>query len=381
MMNKRFFIVLFVFSSFESVWSQQGFLNQYPTLKGNEVISRITSDGQYRVTSYTSEHNISSLIVTDGTVTYNCPSSYYVTPNPLNPGETLNYGFSIKDMKTVGDTCWICGSYWRETGEWMYTPSGNMYWNVAYTGFVGYIVLSNVLTEQCPFRYVLIPNTQRLNKMVLHQNKIAATAEWSSYKNMVVELTRNNSTQWSYRVGKSTFAEEQFEDITYAGGAVVTLVRFGDPQHQMFHRHGIGLRYGSPGDLLDGSRRVYCYSTHDFDGTSSMDFAPEGRLVFGSAHGIGAVEVEYVCNPTVPMERFRGSLVHITFHNENDHHPLVEVEAVSGRRGTPYGLEATIYPHIVDSAMYTILADTAKVTTIKFYPEEVSPVRQCTDVN
>ncbi len=300
---------------------QNGFLDQYPSLKGDRVISRVSDDGHYRITCYHSKYNIASFMVTDGNVTYNYPTSQYVESGPLDPNPVLNHGYIIKDMKIVGDTCWFCGSFWRETGELIYTPQGLGYWEVERQGFLGYILLSTVVAGSCPVWNIKIPYIECLNKMIIYPGGIAAIGSWETYEGLFVELTRNNNLQWGYSLGQSTFSDEQFKDITYTGGKIVTLSRFNNPSHNIYYQHGIGLRYGTPGSFLSTSPRVYIYPTWDVTGYSDLDFDPDAPLVFDKTHNGEEVAIGFVCNPIVPMDEHRGKWVNFVIHTENDNNP------------------------------------------------------------
>lgn len=315
-------IITVFFLSTPLSWCQTGYLDCYPTLKGDGIISRVTNDGQYGITCYTSTHNISSFVVTNGNISINYPTSNYVASNPFDPTPTLNHGYSIRDMKIVGDTCWICGTYWRETGQWKYNMQGLLYWEILYDGFVGYVLLSDMINQSCPVKYISVPFVQYLNKLIVYQDKIAAIGEYETDEGRFVEITRLNDAQWNFSVGKTTCSEEQFKGITYTGGKVVVLSRFNDPLHVMYYKHGIGLRYGTLGSFLSTSQKIYCYSTRDADGTSDFDFWPTAPLIFDKANTTGSVVVGYICNPTEPMDQYRGRLVYYYFNYENDHHPV-----------------------------------------------------------
>lgn len=304
---------------FGTVCGQSGYLDRYPALKGDRVISRITPDGHYKITCFHTKYDIANLIVTNDTVTYRYPTSVYVANNPFDPNPVLNYGFLVRDIKIDGDTCWFCGMYWRETGEWIYNMQGNAYWEVEYTGFVGNMVLPQMVSGLCPVRYILVPHTECLNKMTLHPHGISAVGELGDCRSMFVDVSRNNNSQWNCSVGYSSFVEEEFRDITFAGGKIVVLSRFNRPQHVMYYKHGIGLRYSAPGTFLSTSLRVYTYSTRDVDGTSDLDFAPDSLIVFDKTSISEGVTVGYICNPTVPMNNYRGKFVQLVFPAENDH--------------------------------------------------------------
>ncbi len=304
-----------------SIQGQNGYMDKYSTLKGARIISRISTNGQYKITCYHATHNIANFILTDGNVFYNFPSSSYVTNDPLPPDPVLNHGFIVRDMKIVGDTCWICGSYWEETGEWIYNLQGQLYWEVLYSGFIGYVTLSGMAQGANAMTYITIPEINYLNKMVGYTNGVAAIGECESEKVFYVEVTHNTPWAWTYKLGKSSYPEEEFRDITYAGEKVVVLSRFNDPQHVMFYKHGIGLRYGTPGSFISTCQHLYCYSTRFVDGTSDLDFDPEGPMVLDKTYISGGVAVGYICNPTVQMDTYRGRLVFFIFDAENDNYP------------------------------------------------------------
>lgn len=328
-----FFIAILFFIIIPlSIRSQSGYVEKYSSLKGDQLISRVTSNGQYRITCYHSNHDIANFVVTYGDVSKNYPSSNYVSNNLFNPNPVLNYGYIVRDMKVVGDTCWICGSYWRETGEWIYNLQGQAIWEIEYKGFVGFLILSSMAGGECPIWYITIPNINYLNKMIVYPNGLAAIGESGSDKGLYVELTRNDNAQWSYKLGRTTYSEEVFRDISYAGGKIVVLSRFNNPQHVMFYKHGIGLRYGTPGSFISTSQQLYSYSTRYVDGTSDLDFDPEAPLVLDKTHIAGGVAVGYICNPTVQMDTYRGRLVYFIFDAENDHQP----ECIISKVGQTY---------------------------------------------
>ena len=218
---------------------QNGYLDRFPDLKGDSIISRISDDGHYKITCYHSNCNIACFLVTDGNVTYNYPTSVCVESNPLNPMPALNQGYIVRDIKIKGDTCWVCGSFWRETGNWIYTQQGLEYWEVEYTGYVGYFMLSNMTSGFCFMRYVKIPFIESINKMVVIGKSVETIGSYGSNEGLYVGLTRNNDNQWEYILGKSSYQEEQFKGITYTGGKVVVLSRFNNIQHVMFYKHGM----------------------------------------------------------------------------------------------------------------------------------------------
>lgn len=320
----RYFYCFFVFVLFLplSVKGQTGFLDTYSALKGNRIISRVSSNGQYRMTCYHTNHNIANFVVTDGSVCYNYPSSNYVPNTPFSPNPVLNSGYIIRDMKIKGDTCWICGSYWRDTGEWIFNIQGQAYMEVLYNGFVGYLLMS-AMTQQgsCPIWYITVPGTQYLNKMVLTPQGIAAIGEYGSDRRFFVELTRNSSSLWSYKVGESSYSEEVFRDITYAGGKIVVLSRFDNPQHYMYYTNGLGLRYGTPGSFISTGQHLYCYFTSYITGISDLDFDPEEPIIFDKTYVGEGVAVGYICNPLAPVSSYRGRLVFFIVDAENDHYP------------------------------------------------------------
>ena len=304
-----------------TVKGQTGFLDMYSALKGDRIISRVSSNGQYRLTCYHTNHNIANFVATDGSTFYNYPSSNYVINPPFSTNPVLNSGYIIRDMKINGDTCWICGSYWRETGEWIFNMQGQAYWEVLYTGFVGYLLMPTMAQGSCPVWYITVSGTQYLNKMVLCPQGIAAIGEYGSDKRLFVELTRNSSSLWSYRLYESSFSEEVFRDITYAGGKIVVLSRFDNPQHYMYYTNGIGLRYGAPGSFISTGQYLYCYFTSYVTGMSDLDFDPEEPIVFDKTHVGDGVAIGYICNPLAPVSPYRGSLVFFIVNAENDHYP------------------------------------------------------------
>lgn len=319
--NKLLFFVATVMVALP-LCGQNGYLDRFPDLKGDSIISRISDDGHYRITCHHSKCNMASFVVTDGTSTYNYPTSVCVENDPLDPNPVLNKGYVVKDMKVVGDTCWVCGSYWRETGQIIYTPQGLGYWEVERKGFLGYVLLSSMAAGSCPVWYVTIPYMEYLNKMVVYPEGIAAVGSWGAYAGLFVELTRNSNLQWGYRLGQSSFLEEQFRDITYAGEKIITLSRFNNPPHNLYFQHGMGLRYGTPGSFLATSPRVYIYPTWDVTGTSELDFDPYAPLVFDKTHNGEEVAIGYVCNPIVPMDTHRGKWVNFVIHSENDNNAI-----------------------------------------------------------
>ena len=157
---------------------------------------------------------------------------------------------------------------------------------------------------------------------VVLPKKVAAIGEYENDKSYYVDLNRAGSSLWTYSLGRTTFDEEQFRDIAYAGGKVVVLTRFNDPVHSLFYKYGIGLRYGTPGSFISTSNKIYTYSTRDVYGDSRFGFDPDGPLVFAKTHYGGGVAVGYVCNPVVPMDEQRGKLIFFVFHSENDHYPV-----------------------------------------------------------
>ena len=393
-------IITVFFLSTPLSWCQTGYWDCYPTLKGDGIISRVTNNGQYGITCYTSTHNISSFVVTNGNISINYPTSNYVVSNPFDPNPTLNHGYSIRDMKIVGDTCWICGTYWRETGQWKYNMQGLLYWEILYDGFVGYVLLSDMINQSCPVKYISVPFVQYLNKLIVYQDKIAAIGEYETDEGRFVEITRLNDAQWNFTVGQTTCSEEQFKGITYTGGKVIVLSRFNDPLHVMYYKHGIGLRYGTLGSFLSTSQKIYCYSTRDADGTSDFDFWPTAPLIFDKANTTGSVVVGYICNPTEPMDQYRGRLVYYYFNFENDHHPVCiynddnkryssikdfsyhgSDQTVALLEGSSTRITCNSYYPTRDSVMTVIYSETTAVKTMKFDPNSTLSERVCTDLN
>lgn len=320
-----------------SAKGQVGYLDKYPSMKkGERVISRVSDDGRYRV-SCIHVHDIANFVVTDGTVSYNYPTSHYVENDPLSFNPVLNKGYSIKDIQLVGDTCWFCGTYWEETGEWIYTMQGLAYWEVLHTGFVGFSLLSSMATGSCPVWYVTTPGIDCLDKMAVYPNGVAAIGRYYSFdyrdhfQRLFVELKRSgNDSQWGYNsqceysIGETTFPDEEFRDITFTGDKIVVLSRFPNSPRYEFHVGGIGLSYGTPGSFLS-SNRSYTYFLRDIDGSSDFCFNPEAPLVFDKTRVRDGVVVGYVCNPLVLpyYVDHRGELMFLVVDSENDQRPEI----------------------------------------------------------
>ncbi len=181
---------------------------------------------------------------------------------------------------------------------------------------------------------------------------------------------------------------------------MVVLSRFNDPLHVMHYKHGIGLRYGTLGSFLSTSQKIYCYSTRDADGTTAFDFWPTAPLIFDKANTTGSVVVGYICNPTEPMDQYRGRLVYYYFNFENDHHPVCiyndDNKRYSSIKDFSYhGSEQTVvllegsstritcnsYYPTRDSVMTVIYSETTAVKTMKFDPNSTLSERVCTDLN
>lgn len=287
----------------------------------------------------------------------------------------LKQGYTVRDTVVRGDTCWVCGSYWRETGQWKYSTQGFMYWEVLHTGFVGYMMMQDLASANCRLTCFLVPNTYCLNKMVLHHDGISAIGERDGDQGIFAEMTRIGSSQMSCHVGMTTLEEEQFKDITYSGDKIVVLSRFNNPQHVMYYKHGIGLRYGTPGSFLPTSRNVYCYSTRDVYGDSRLDFASKTPLFFEKSHRSKNVAVGYVCNPEVPMDLHRGETVFFIFDSENGNHP----RCVYNHDGQSYSVPfQNVY--WIDSSMATIGESVVEEQIVEINPEDVFSEPSGTDI-
>lgn len=296
----------------------------------------------------------------------------YQDKYPALKGEgTRDGGYIVRDKKIVGDTCWVCGSVWRETGERIYGLQGQVSREVLYTGFVGYFLPSMAQGENA-MKYVTVPGTQCLNKMVVYPNGLAAIGEYELDRRLVVELTRESDNTWSYRLGRSTYGEEVFMDITYTGGKtecgrdvrvpkVVVLSRFDNPQHYMYYTNGIGLRYGTPGSFISTSQHLYCYFTSGITGGSELGFGPEEPLVFDKTYHGEGVAVGYICHPTAGESPYRGRWVSLMVDAEADHYPQCIVgdssKIILNYMGFP-----------VDGNIELIMSGEARVDEMRFYP-------------
>lgn len=263
---------------------------KYTQSVGDSVLIRTNQARSYRVISFHDSHKCSSFIVDNNTTRRGfATTSYNTAPTP----GCLHKGYVVKDMAVLGTTCWFCGYEWIETGRTLYTLEGLQYPEVLHYGYVGRFNVVDVINQVGTFEVMRFADTRVLTSLAVYDGGLSAVGQLLNFnKTCFLEMKENSSGTGVYhcRIDSSSYHEEEFMDVVWAGGKVVTLSRFDNPQHVMFYKYRFGLRYGSPLDFTNTSTKIYCYDV------SSMT----ANMTDGCFDGLKPVRLAYAnCNNEV----------------------------------------------------------------------------------
>ncbi|MCR5423876.1 MAG: hypothetical protein K6E93_03825 [Bacteroidales bacterium] len=150
-------------------------------------------------------------------------------------------------MDFDGNMCYFCGTYWKETGNIIYTFDGQIIAETVDKGFVGRFDASNIINGIGKFETMIIDETKELSHIQAHSGSISCigktyTGGYSCFAE-IHELPSNPS-YYSYRVARPSNSYEVLMDLAKTSNKVVTVSRFTSPETDM--KYYFGLRYGSP---------------------------------------------------------------------------------------------------------------------------------------
>lgn len=253
----------------------------YPSVFGNHILMRTNYPRTYTVISLHDSHNCSSFIVDDHTTRKMfATTSYNAGPTP----EYIHKGYIVNDMAVQENICWFCGEEWIETGNSIYIWGQGFIPEVLHYGYIGRFDVTEVMNGAGHYEIMRFSETKELTSMAVYTGGVTAigTLEYNDQSCVVEMAESGGTTYYLCRVDTSTFDEEVFMDVVWAGGKVITLSRFKNPNHTAYNKTSFGLRYGTPSNFGNTSNMIYRYDvyylwgdnvTGQFDGLSPIRLA------------------------------------------------------------------------------------------------------------
>lgn len=183
------------------------------------------SDGENRFTVWkTSSSQCVSFKLPD---IYTLGGTPFPTPPYNNGGKIL---YRIHDMQIYGDTCYFCGEKRETTGNYHYDTTGNLTYETDDIGLVGKFTINKLLAGINDLELVTLSKVVSLQRMTVYDASqgysisMIGIPKGVSSPSCIVDLYSEVSMgTWVYDVAYPSDNREILSDITYSGGALVTV--------------------------------------------------------------------------------------------------------------------------------------------------------------
>lgn len=234
---KRLVLIFFVlisvcgtsFSQIPPIGITVSATNEYPALKGDQVITRVYQDDQ-TITHYRhaeSEYVHSFVIHKSGLYGYTKRMQFNLNAG-VGPDEAYRK-LTVNDMRIEGDSCYFCGKL-TLIGPLMYDALGNPVWPESDVGIVGFFSIPDLIAGSVTLKHKCYYETSEFTRLTTWSYKISANRilmvsaigelHLEPYP-CVLEIRKLNSNTETESLKYTTSSGEVFSDILYNSGRLV----------------------------------------------------------------------------------------------------------------------------------------------------------------
>ena len=261
------FTILFATLQTQAV-AQYSKIFKYDNIAGDRSLIASDTKGYYITScSHTSDGRSCFMIENR----QNNTTIHFYTSQQGTPAPGVSYcGYIVNDITVDNHDCWFCGTKWVRTGNFIYDTNGLLFPETNFYGYVGRFGLMDVLNGNYSFDITILNNFIEPRKLVVTDGIATIIGG-----RLIAELTPVGGGQYSYKYGISSHDCEVFMDIVNTGDTIVTLSRYNDINHPIHYKDYFGLRYGTPGNLINTSDTVFNYDVYftfgEFDTRARFD--------------------------------------------------------------------------------------------------------------
>ena len=196
---------------------------------------------------------------------------------PLSVGDTLwvrsqrapsganamgDTGLVVCDLQLREGVCWFAGRMYCPSGEATIARDGRRHAVAESRACVGWFGRNDVVAGRGGYHILLIPELSSVDRLAVSGRDAVCLGTRADGTRRLVEVHPEASGRCRYQTLRSSYAQEEFQDVAMTAGRVVVLSRFNHPERAMLHRHCFGLRYGSAVDFQGTGSTLNCYTTY-----------------------------------------------------------------------------------------------------------------------